>query len=247
MKSESPLQLHAAALARIPPSFRHALEKFQHRLDRLFGSRLVSWTLFGFAATGELPTPERRAQHVLVLDQVDLDLLRQLAPEGLVFGPIGLAAPLIMTPAYVQTSLDAFPLEFLEIHQRRLTLAGADLFANLELREADVRLECEREVKGILLGMRQGLLSAGDDLVLLAQVERNAIAALERLLAGLTWLKGERAYLPPHQRLTLVENATGASLAAARASLSPRRRCEWPQYTTLYADLETLRKIVDAW
>lgn len=246
MTSETRHLLHSAALQHVAPAFRDALQKFNKRLDSLFGARLLNWTIFGFAATGEQPTPEHRAQHVLVLDRVDLDPLRQLAPEGLTFGPVGLAAPLIMTPAYVQTSLDAFPLEFIEIHQQHVTLLGEDLFGPLEFRDADVRLACEREVKALLLGMRQGLLSSGEDAVLLAAVERGATISLARLLAGLAWLKGERIYAAPADRLTQIENATGRSLTAARTSLVPRQRCEYRQFANFYDDLETLRKIIDA-
>jgi hypothetical protein len=207
----------------------------------------LNWTIFGFAAAGEQPTPEHRAQHALVLDRVDLDPLRQLAPEGLTFGPVGLAAPLIMTPAYVQTSLDAFPLEFIEIHQRHVTLLGDDLFGPLEFRDADVRLACEREVKGLLLGMRQGLLSSGDDANLLAEVEQGATASLVRLLAGMGWLKGERVFAAPADRLSQVEHATGRILAAARDALAVRKTVSFQHFSKLYDDLETIRKIIDAW
>jgi hypothetical protein len=152
-----------------------------------------------------------------------------------------------MTPAYVQTSLDAFPLEFIEIHQLHVTLLGDDLFGPLEFRDADVRLACEREVKALLLGMRHGLLSAGDDADLLAVVQRGATISLARLLAGMSWLKGERIYAAPPDRLTQVEHATGRSLAAARISLAQQPKCAFQQFSNLYDDLETLRKIIDAW
>jgi hypothetical protein len=81
--------LHSAALEHVAPAFRDALQKFKKRLDSLFGARLLNWTIFGFAAAGEQPTREHRAEHVLVLDRVDLDPLRQLAPEGPTFGLVG--------------------------------------------------------------------------------------------------------------------------------------------------------------
>ena len=68
-----------------------------------------------------------------------------------------------MTPAYLSGSVDSFPLELLEIQQRRAVLWGDDYFADLKLDQADVRLQCERELKRILLGMRQGLLASGGD------------------------------------------------------------------------------------
>lgn len=247
MTSESQPMLCTEALEHVAPDFRTQLQKFKRRLDGLFGARLLNWTLFGWAAAGEQPTLVRRAQHVLILDRIDLDPLRQLAPEGQIFGPAGLAAPLIMTPAYVQTSLDSFPLEFIEIHLQYLTLCGDDVFGELEIHDHDVRLACEREVKALLLGLRQGLLSAGDNAELLAEVVTAIVISLRRLLAGLCWLKGHRAYLPPPALLAQVETVTGHSLGAIRASFEVQQTCHWQQFVNLYDDMETLRKIIDAW
>lgn len=247
MTSQHPQGVSEVGLQRVAPLFRDSLRRFSKRLEALFGARLLGWTIYGPAASGGHPTPDRRAQHVLMLDRIDLALLAELAPEGQVFGPLGLAAPLIMTPAYVQTSLDSFPLEFIEIHQRHVTLWGSDFFAEIESRDADIRLGCEREVKVLLLGMRQGLLSVGVDPSRLVDVERNVILAVERLLVGMTWLKGHREYQSPETRLDAIETTGEHRLPAIRAALASKDRCPWEDFCRLYDDLETLRKIIDAW
>ena len=68
-------------------------------------------------------------------------------------GKAKIAAPLIMTQDYIQNSLDSFPLEFLEIQQHHLCLFGQDSFAELSFYQPHLRLQCERELKSMLIGM----------------------------------------------------------------------------------------------
>jgi hypothetical protein len=59
---------------------------------------------------------------LVLLRDMDLRFLTFLAPLGKKYGRQRIAAPLVMTPEYVQTSLDAFPIEFLDfklIHRRQ--------------------------------------------------------------------------------------------------------------------------------
>src|SRR4029078_1934796 len=100
---------------------------------------------------------------VLVLETIQLEALRQLAIAGPEFGRHQIAAPVAMTPKYLDDSRDTFPLELLEIQQAHCTLFGPEFFASLEFRWAEARLQCERELKVILIGMHQRLLSAAGD------------------------------------------------------------------------------------
>jgi hypothetical protein len=62
---------------------------------------------------------------------MDLKFLKFLAPLGKKFGRKRIAAPLIMTPEYIDTSLDVFPIEFFNIQQLHLTVYGDDIWLDL--------------------------------------------------------------------------------------------------------------------
>ncbi len=58
----------------------------------------------------------------------------------------------------IKSSQDVFPLEFLHIKSRNVTICGepplADFYPNL----AELRMECERELRGLLVHLRQFFL-----------------------------------------------------------------------------------------
>ena len=97
---------------------------------------------------------------VVVLNTMDLAFLQFLAPLGKKYGKKRIAAPLVMTPEYIRTSLDAFPVEFHDFKLIHKTVYGEDLFKSIELSRQYLRLQCEREIKVKLIGLRQGYLSS---------------------------------------------------------------------------------------
>src|SRR5205823_8787058 len=70
-------------------------------------------------------------------------------------------APLVLTESQIRTSLDVFPLEFLDLHERRSLLAGEDVLAGLEIARHNLRHQCEYELRSKLVGLRQAYLRGG--------------------------------------------------------------------------------------
>ena len=103
--------------------------------------------------------------------------------------------PLFMTESQIEKSLDSFPIEWLEIQERHLLLEGDDVLAGLEVPRTYLRLQCEHELRGKHIQLRQAYLRiAGDP------------ASSSRVLAA----RGERLrHAVPHA-------AAAARRAAAR-------------------------------
>ncbi len=97
---------------------------------------------------------------VVVLHEMDLQFLAFLAPLGKKYGKKRIAAPFVMTPGYIKSSLDAFPVEFLDFKLIHKTVYGPDLFRDLEIGRSPLRLQCEREIKTKLIHLRQGYISS---------------------------------------------------------------------------------------
>ena len=107
---------------------REPVREFADLVRQLSGSNAKSLTIFGALAGGSFDPKRHTVRSVLVLDNIDLDLLRRLAEEGERLGKSRFAAPLIMTPDYIAASLDTFPLELIEIHQCHVNVFGIDHF-----------------------------------------------------------------------------------------------------------------------
>lgn len=236
-----------AGLDRIPDVMRQPIRQYAEALQSLSGENALALTFLGAVVYGTFDRRRHTARNVLVLRRIDLELLRRLAEKGPKFGKDRIAAPLIMTPEYIQDSLDTFPLEFIEICQCHATLFGEDPFRELSYDPAHVRLQCERELKTILIGMRQGLLASAGKEKLLGTVEADVTERLVRILRGLLWLKGQKEARPAPQVLSEVEGMTGRQFAGVRTVLNPSERHGWDAFQALYEDVTALGKIADAW
>lgn len=218
------------------------LQRFATRIGELVGPGALSLSLIGAAATPFHDPRRHIVRTALVLDSVDLIMLKEFSKEGPRWAKHRIAAPLVLTPDYIRASLDSFSLEFLEIQQHHRTLFGPDPFVDLSFRDADIRLQCERELKTILLGLRQSLLScAGRDREL-ARIGEEAADTLVRTLRGLLWLKGRREAKPAEEVIADVGALLGRSLPGIKEALVPDGHRDWDAFRALYSDVESLLK-----
>ncbi len=234
-------------LDQVPESMREAIGKYVQRVRSLGGSNTLALTLFGSIAAGTFDRTLHTARSVVVFQSVDLEMLRRLAKEGASLGKARIAAPLVMTPDYIQASVDTFPLEFLEIQQRRLCVYGPDYFESLSFQETHVRLECERELKTVLIAMRQALLAAAGKEKLLGEIEADIAERLMRTVRGLLWLHGLKDPKPAWQAVNEIETQISRPLPGVRGAIDERGKHGWEEFKTLYADVDALRTVVDAW
>ena len=175
----------------IADPMRLPLERYASLIRELAGANAQALTLFGAIAAGTFDLGRHVARNVLILEEVELSLLRRLAEHGAKFGKERIAAPLVMTADYIKASLDTFPLELIDIQQNHITVFGNDYFDDLEFEDGHVRLQCERELKAILIGLRQGLLAAAGREKFVGALEQDVGEGLLRTLRGLLWLKGQ--------------------------------------------------------
>jgi len=70
---------------------------------------------------------------------------------------------LFVTPEWIRRSTDVFPIEFLDMLDHRKVLAGADPLAGVAVSNVNLRLQCEHEIRSILLKLRASWLDAHGD------------------------------------------------------------------------------------
>ena len=63
----------------------------------------------------------------------------------------------------IKTSQDVFPLEFLHIKSKNVTLCGEAPLADFSPNLAELRMECERELRGLLVHLRRAFLYIKED------------------------------------------------------------------------------------
>jgi hypothetical protein len=234
-------------LSRIVEPHREALRQFAERIQKVTADDGLGWTLFGEIVEGDFDRQRHSIRSVLMLRSVRVDVLRRLGELGRQYGGLGLAPPLVMTPSFLDSVRDTFPLELIEVQQTLLTVFGPDYFSELSFADRDVRLQCERELRVMIIGLRQGLLAASGVQDRLALVRPDWIGALLRTLRGMLWLKGQRERLAAHQVVAELSRIVELPLSGIRHILATANSPDWNTFDELHGDVEALGTAVDGW
>src|SRR5210317_1696018 len=126
----SDINLRTAITERYQPFLEVLLEDHQDKIHSVY--------IVGSALTRDFDPKKSDINSVIVLHEMDLKFLELLAPLGRKYGKKGIAAPLLMTPAYIDQSRDVFPIEFLNIKLLHHTVFGQDIFRDLDIDRADL-------------------------------------------------------------------------------------------------------------
>ena len=137
------------------------LENYCGELVRIYGSDLRSIILYGEIAEGAVYSKKTDVNLILVLKEVTAPLMQKSLKVIAKGQKKGIIAPLFFTEDYIRTSSDVFPVEFLEMKSYYRVLFGEDIFSSLNLDFKYLRLQCEQQVKSMLIKVRQSYLEAG--------------------------------------------------------------------------------------
>ena len=167
----------------------------------LFGNELISIILYG-SATG------RDYRH----GQSDINFMIVLSEEGinnldLAFKTITkwhrrkVATPLFLTKFYVESSTDVFPIEYLGFQRSHTLVYGEDILKDLTFKRELIRVQCEREIKGKLLLLRESYLESEGRGRILKHVIKNSMQAFLAVFDALLYIKGLE--IPEEKRLKI--------------------------------------------
>jgi predicted nucleotidyltransferase len=181
-----------------------------------FGREVESIMLYGSAAAGEYVAGKSDINFLVMLTPAGMAKLRQAVAITEKWRPRGVQVPRVLTREYIQASLDSFPIEFLDMKLRHRVVFGVDPLADLEISPQNLRLQLERELKGNLLHLREGLLGAGFDRDVLRELLRRTIPAFAALFEAFLFLKSEA--IPPtrqeiFQKVAVLANLDGGFIA----------------------------------
>jgi predicted nucleotidyltransferase len=155
-----------------------------------FGREVESIILYGSAAAGEYVAGKSDINFLVVLTPAGMAKLRQAVEITEKWRQRGVQVPRVFTRDYMRASLDSFPIEFLDMKLHHRVVFGADPLADLEISPQNLRLQLERELKGKLLHLREGLLGTGHDRDGLRNLLLRTIPAFAALFEAFLFLQG---------------------------------------------------------
>lgn len=234
---------------------RAAAEKFkpfQKEILNRYPDNIHSITITGSSLTDDFDPEKSDINSVFVLNRMDLKFLELLAPMGKKYRKQKVAAPLIMTEEYIDNSLDAFPLEFMNIKLLHKTVLGRDLFQDLKIDMSDLRLQCERELKVRLIGLRQGYIASMGDRKMLSNMFAESFTGYIPLFRGILLVLGKQVPVLNDDVLSALEKACGINVHIFRTLGTQKRQKAKPtieQFNTIfhecYMTIEKLGEITN--
>ncbi len=236
--------LKPAAAKKIKPFLEEILGKYREKIHSIH--------VTGTAITDDFDEKISDVNSIFVLKEMDVKFLELLAPLGKKYGKQKVSAPLIMTPDYIKTSLDVFPIEFLNFKIIHSTVFGEDIFADMEINKMDLRHQCERELKVKLIWLRQGYISSQGNRKILTEGFVNSVAGYIPLFRGIIFLLGEEPPVKHSEVITVLSRAAKINTDVFAKVLKEKYekvKLSIEELNTIfedyYAATEKLGKIVD--
>lgn len=161
-------------------------------ISGIHGDNLISVFVYG-SATGENYIPKvSDINSAFVFKNLKFSTFKSSlnAVSSGIFKKI--AAPLFLTKGYIDSSLDVFPIEFLDMKENHILLYGEDILSGLEIKGEHIRLFCEQQIKGKLIRIRQAYLEVGLKKKGLEALLKESLKSLIPIFRNLIRLKGKQ-------------------------------------------------------
>ncbi len=240
-------------MAKSPNDPREIFPEIIKDYEELFGKDLIGITLYGSASGADYRPGKSDINFMIVLSEDGIEHLDRAFDVVRKWRKRNVAIPLFLTEAYVERSLDVFPIEYLNLQHEYILVYGNDVLKDLEPDPRHIRLQCEREIKGKLLLLREAYLETGGKGKALKEVMVQSLPAFIAIFKALLLLKDQE---PPKNRLEVIRNACEAfdldavafertfHIKTEKEKLSDQELSE--TFTAYLKEVRKLSKIVDA-
>ncbi len=171
-----------------------------------FGEDLESIVLYGSAAGPAYRPGKSDINFMIVLSEEGIESLDRAFTVVRKWRKRSVAIPLVLTEDYIRASLDVYPIEYLNFQRSHVLVYGKDPLAALDFDRDRLRLQCEREVKGKLLLMREAYLETEGKAKGLQALMERSIGAFLAVFEATLYLGG----LPiPEGKREIIRSASG--------------------------------------
>jgi len=176
-------------MAKIPKIPEEIFQEFTRDYQSTFRDDLKSIILYGSGARGEYVPKKSDLNFLIVLTEAGMDRLKEAFRLIHKWRKRRVNIPLFLTEEYIASSLDVFPVEFLNFREGHVLVFGKDVLGELAFEKKSIRLQCERELKGKLLLLREAYLDSEGSQRGLGQVASASLTAFLSLFRALLFLR----------------------------------------------------------
>jgi hypothetical protein len=176
-------------MAKFPQDPKEIFPEIIDDYKGLFGDDLTSIILYGSAVGGDYRPGKSDINFMIVLSEEGIERLERAFKVVETWIKRKVAIPLFLTEVYVESSLDVFPIEYLNFQRNHVLVYGKDILKDLSFDSELVRLQCEREIKGKLLLLREAFMETAGKGRALRGVIGQSIQAFIAIFDALLYFK----------------------------------------------------------
>lgn len=238
----------------LPQDTQDILARYIEQIRQQWSADLDGLVLFGSAARGDFITGRSNLNILLVVRNLTVDLLRRAGQLHRQWGPQNIIAPLVMTEDDLKRSCHLFPLEYLQMTQHHLVLAGRNPFGDTPVDPARLGWQCEHELMANLLRVRQRFIEGEGRIEAIQALLILSITAVLPCLRGLLFCLGQSSQEKDGVLLETLPTTiqfdpnTFLDILNMKRGLSSPGSLEWPKAYARYLQslelfLERVRQI----
>ncbi|MGD9124225.1 MAG: hypothetical protein PVG60_03980 [Desulfarculaceae bacterium] len=222
-------------------------------LEQALGDDLLGVCLYGSAAAGRYRKGTSDLNLLILVKDGAQNVLRRLVGFARKWAKARVAPPLVMTPDYIQNSLDVYPVEFLIMSAEHVCIQGHDPLSGIDIAPEHLRLQLEREFKGKLMALKTRLLASGGRSPELKELAREAASAFTALFRAMLKLTTGKLPSDPAQVYELIkEQGIGVEALARMESVRGKvLKLKPGELVTLVeqavSELEAICHTIDSW
>lgn len=231
----------------LPEEVRETLEKYLRQLQKDWHSDLESILLFGSAARGDFIPGRSNINLLVMVPHLSVDVLQRAGHLHRQWGKYQIVAPLMFTQDELYRSCHLFPLEYLQMQDTHVLLAGRDPFAAWQIEEKRLGWQCEQELMANLFRLRQRFVEGEGRVEAIQALLILSITAVLPCLRGLFRVLGQTSKGKDVQILERLPQTLGFESTVLFEVLHMKRgmsspgSLEWPKvYERYLQNLESL-------
>jgi hypothetical protein len=198
-------------MSKIPKDPKDIFNELTKDYQDSYGKDLVSIILYGSAASGNYIPKKSDINFLIILTEEGINRLQQSFKTVAQWHKRNVSTPLFLTKSYISSSLDSFPVEFLNMQKSYHVVFGEDVLKELSFEKRHLRLQCERELKGKLLQLRQAYLESRGKPKNLIAIIKNSLTAFISIFRALLSLKDKDVPAEPESVFSLVSQELGVA------------------------------------
>lgn len=139
------------------------LNTFTQNLNETFEERLSSVFLYGSCATENCSKSFSNINIMVIIKDLKAEDLKKAHSFTTNFAKKAKYLPIFMDREEWFNSADVYPIEYSDIKDRYKILYGENLIDGIDVEKTHLRIQCEQEVKNLLIRLRQTYLAKSPD------------------------------------------------------------------------------------